>query len=327
MENTVKNPLKKRRRTIAALTAAGVLCAAFLTVLFTVIIPKNRQNKAMELMDAGEYDAAYEILQKIGKDEIVALSKYDRAAGAIAAGDLKGAAALLEGLDYKGSKALLEKCYVDIYGQEEYEYVRSLEIGSSYVFGTYEQDNDLSNGKEPIEWIVLDKKGGSVLLISKYGLDAQPYNTINLSVTWDTCSLRKWINDTFLNAAFSAAEQAMIPASPVTADKNPSFPGRAGSETTDQVFLLSIPEVQRYMPAMELKKCVPTAYAIAQEVWDRETNEKGKRDTCSWWLRTPGWDLRHTAEVDYGCDVYAFGDLLHLTHVAVRPAMWLTPKP
>lgn len=29
------------------------------------------------------------------------------------------------------------------------------EIGSTVFFGSYEQDNDISNGKEEIEWIVL----------------------------------------------------------------------------------------------------------------------------------------------------------------------------
>ena len=45
------------------------------------------------------------------------------------------------------------------------------------TFGTYEQDGNTGNGAEPIEWYVLDEKDGKTLLISKYILDAQPYDT------------------------------------------------------------------------------------------------------------------------------------------------------
>ena len=52
-----------------------------------------------------------------------------------------------------------------------------LAVGSIITFGAYEQDNNTRNGKEPIEWQVLEIKGGRALLISKYGLDAKRYNT------------------------------------------------------------------------------------------------------------------------------------------------------
>ena len=41
----------------------------------------------------------------------------------------------------------------------------SVNIGEYVTFGHYEQDNNLENGKEPIEWKVLDKKDGRVLLL------------------------------------------------------------------------------------------------------------------------------------------------------------------
>ena len=49
-------------------------------------------------------------------------------------------------------------------------------VGNIVAFGRYEQDNDLTNGPEPIEWIVLDVVDGEktkALLLSKYGLDAK----------------------------------------------------------------------------------------------------------------------------------------------------------
>lgn len=51
------------------------------------------------------------------------------------------------------------------------------QVGDCVEFGTYEQDNDASNGKEAIEWLVLEVQNGKILIISKYGLDCRPYNT------------------------------------------------------------------------------------------------------------------------------------------------------
>ena len=49
----------------------------------------------------------------------------------------------------------------------------SYQVGDTVVFGHYEQDNDLSNGKEPIEWIVVTRYGNRYLLISKKVLNYQ----------------------------------------------------------------------------------------------------------------------------------------------------------
>ena len=48
--------------------------------------------------------------------------------------------------------------------------------GDYFTFGAYEQDNNLANGPEPIEWIVLAKEEKKILIISRYGIDACPYN-------------------------------------------------------------------------------------------------------------------------------------------------------
>ena len=52
-----------------------------------------------------------------------------------------------------------------------------VEAGNVITFGHYEQDNDLSNGAEPIEWLVLTEEEGRMLLLSRYGLDGQPYHS------------------------------------------------------------------------------------------------------------------------------------------------------
>ena len=122
-----------------------------------------------------------------------------------------------------------------------------------YVYlGTYEQDNNLENGPEPIEWIILDvvseKKPGAktathkALLLSAYALDAQPYNTNYTPITWKQSTLRTWLNDDFLNTAFSEEEQAIIMAS--KADNSDDQGNNADAPETLRVDLLLDPWIK-----------------------------------------------------------------------------------
>lgn len=48
-------------------------------------------------------------------------------------------------------------------------------VGNYMTFGIYPQTK-AGDDKIPIEWLVLDREGDKALLLSRYGLDAQPYN-------------------------------------------------------------------------------------------------------------------------------------------------------
>ena len=120
------------------------------------------------------------------------------------------------------------------------------EAGGYITFGSYEQDNNLENGKEAIEWLVLDVKDGKALVISKYVLDYQLYHAKWENFTWGSCSSRTWLNDTFFHTAFSADEQAKILTSTVDNPANPFFDATDSSPTNDKLFLLSIQEADKY---------------------------------------------------------------------------------
>ena len=189
------------------------------------------------------------------------------------------------------------------------------------TFGTYEQDNILSNGKEPIEWLVLAKEENRVLMISRYALDCQPYNTGQTDVTWETCTLRTWLNGTFLNTAFSSEEQAMIPTVTVSADKNPMYSTNPGKMTKDMVFLLSIPEANRYFQDDLTRRCAMTAYA-------REQVPKKFSLEAYWWLRSPGYNQYYAAHVDPYRGPYLrininYGINVDRSDFVVRPALWI----
>lgn len=75
---------------------------------------------------------------------------------------------------------------------EEMAVIADAAVGDIVTFGSYEQDNDLENGMEPVEWYVLDKEDGEATLMSVYLLDWQSYNEDFIDMTWEDCTLRSW---------------------------------------------------------------------------------------------------------------------------------------
>lgn len=207
---------------------------------------------------------------------------------------------------------------VEKYGKEWADTVKNASVGDTITFGAYEQDNNTSNGKEAIEWTVLDKDGMSLLLVSKQSLDCQQYNTSYTNVTWESCSLRKWMNGTFLNNAFSAEEQSQIQNTNVSADKSPKYSTNPGNATTDKVFLLSITEAEKYFSSDSARQCSATAYAKAQGAYTSTGN-----GNCWWWLRSPGIRQDDAAAVTYDGSVSYSGLYVNYVSDAVRPALWI----
>ena len=89
------------------------------------------------------------------------------------------------------------------------------------TYGHYEQDNNTSNGKEAIEWVVLkyNSTTGQALLLSRYGLDAHRFDA-NTYQGWDKSKIRTWLNSTFLGNAFSSKEQEGIATTTVKTGNN-----------------------------------------------------------------------------------------------------------
>lgn len=185
-----------------------------------------------------------------------------------------------------------------------YEYYSEPE---TVVFGHYEQDNDVSNGPEPIEWEILDTDGDRILLLSKYALDSQYYYETDIPVSWGRSDLRGWLNANFLYDAFTEAQQTQI--LPVTLEKN------AGA---DQLFLLSLDEVNRYFADNTERLCKATDYALAQNAYVSPTTGG------SWWLlRTPGKTDQHVMSVNSDGSIDREGGTVSSIRGGVRPAMWV----
>ena len=190
--------------------------------------------------------------------------------------------------------------------------------GSHILFGSYEQDNDLFASVRPIEWRVLERKDNRILVISEYGLEGEPYHKKRTSVTWETSSLRAWLNSEFLNTAFTPNERAMIPTVKTVNERNPKFGTDGGNDTEDKVFILSIAEAKNYFPTKGDRMCTPTAYTLAKGCYANKDSGR-----CWWWLRSPGDDQGHVARMDIDGTLLYDGYFAARTTGAVRPALWI----
>ncbi len=184
-------------------------------------------------------------------------------------------------------------------------------VPENLTFGQYEQDGDLSNGTERIEWTVLDQKDGYLLIVSDYGLDCQPYNSDQMSADWESSTLRRWLNEDFLNAAFSNLEQELIAAASEVTENG----------VADRVFLLSQDEIELYYPSIisaggEELVLQPTQYAK-----DKGAYVSGNGNTW-WWVRSESSFPVCVGDAGMFFNVTEHGNVNAIDTV-VRPAMWI----
>lgn len=334
-ENAEEKERKAKERKNKRLTVAFVLVVLIACVVgwfvVTRVIPNNKYQRAVALRENGQYDDAIAAFAELGEysdaNEQIAETKYQQGKALLSAKNYDDAARILISIQgYKDVDKLLEKDDNMIAAARDAKFA----VGNYVSFGTYPQTK-AGNDATPIEWLVLARDGNKALLISRYGLDAQRYNKDTTSVTWETCTLRTWLNGTFYNKAFSSAEQAAILTTNVDNSKNQCYSGwstNGWKNTQDKVFLLSYAEANKYFgvtyynSSNTKSRVAPTAYAIAHGAWTSSSDKTADSVNAGWWwLRSPGSDQRSAAYV------FADGSLYDLSvgsdSASVRPALWV----
>lgn len=149
-------------------------------------------------------------------------------------------------------------------------------------FGNYIQKDTNGDGKvtdedekQPIKWRVLSvEEDGTALLLADKLLDMQPFDK-NRKSDWEDCTLRTWLNSTFLNAAFTEAEQEAIAETELETE--------SAATVTDNIYLLSLEEVSNpeygFHPSSDCESNTRKAESTDLSVFNNV-----------WWLRTPRKD-------------------------------------
>lgn len=234
-------------------------------------------------------------------------------------------------------------------------------VGDIITMGTYEQDN-ISNGKESLNWQILDIKDGKALIISCPVLDCKEFSETADIAGWSESSLRKWLNTDFYESAFSDSEKSIIT---LTEINNPgTYVGYDDSgcwtvsntvsnletilseadgqdNTQDRIFLLSIDEANKFFASDNDRKAFLSDYGT--EIFiklgfeqaqngniDEDTirgyyeqeTSKYGRGFCNWWLRSPGIIEDAAAAVDYNGSA-GQSMAVNAKDGGVRPAMWI----
>ena len=172
---------------------------------------------------------------------------------------------------------------------------KGCQVGDVVEFGSYEQDGNASNGKEPIEWRVLAVEGNRAYVVSQKALDAHAFNADEDDGNdWNSSDLKKWLENDFASQAFTGDEMKEINGAPT---------------------LLSVDEVNKYFKSDNDRICMPTQQAVSNGAWTSDDN-----GACGWWLRPPA-DSLYAAGVD--ADGYVCSDDGDISAVSVRPALWV----
>ena len=302
----------------------GLVAAALSLILLGtlvyiyVLVPSNKYKNAVNLVESGNYDDAIAVFSELGsyKDSEYKIKEttYKKADHLYETHELIEAASIFNNLRFDDSENRLK--------QIKEEMIKNADIGDSVLFGDYEQDGNFDNGKEMIEWTVLDKQDGSILVISKFGLEAQAFNSDASEVYWEDSTLRSWLNGRFPDNAFARETPSDVLQSVLINYRYPEDDSEDVEnlvleeyETRDRIFLLSSEELENYFADEESRKCLATEYAIESGV------PAGAEGSCSWWLRSPG---NGRDMVEYVWDQYgSVASSAQILIQAIRPAMWL----
>ena len=218
----------------------------------------------------------------------------------------------------------------------------------SILLGKYEQDDNYENGKEDIEWMLLerDEKNKEALLICKYVIDNKCYNDyMENELTWKNCSLRNFLNTTFFDMAFSNNEKEIIAE---TENSNnchlfdPPMTSSYGSEyeksVKDKIFILGYEELEKYFnedfASFGDENCTtqsfPTKYANNVKNYGitigRNEEKDNKYESCYYWLRDIGRSVEFASICSSIGRGYTYGFLVNSHSIGVRPAMWVKYK-
>ncbi len=247
-------------------------------------------------------------------------ARYEQALSLADAGDAAGAYALFTQLgNYRDAATQAER----LIKQDVLLPCRAAEKGDTVAFGRYEQDDNPGNGPEPMDWIVLDKVDGKLLLLSSTCLAGKAYNAESfVPVTWETCSLRAWLGGEFFDSAFLVREREAVVSVVNRNDDHSTVGTPGGKDTEDRVFLLSESDAVIYLNNDYSQDTIGRAMASDDAVANGlQTDEDG---LCAWWLRSPGMYEYIAQFVDRQGKPYPNGGSTDIDYLfGVRPALWV----
>lgn len=125
------------------------------------------------------------------------------------------------------------------------------------IFGNYWQEDtnddgvvDTSDDKQPITWQILEEyEDGTALVLADKILDSKSYTKNYKDCTWENSDIRLWLNGKsdgdFYKEAFNTSERSAIKEVQLVNDDNTSEGTEGGNNTSDNVFILSLNDMNK----------------------------------------------------------------------------------
>lgn len=105
---------------------------------------------------------------------------------------------------------------------------------------------------------------------------------------------------------------------------NVKYGTKGGNNTQDKIFLLSLDEVNKYLPNENQRAIKVTQYAIKQGAWVCDSDDcREDYGNGFWWLRSPGHDQDDATFVLRNDSISGSGDYVDDDDCAVRPALYI----
>ncbi|MDE6231793.1 MAG: fibronectin type III domain-containing protein [Lachnospiraceae bacterium] len=230
-------------------------------------------------------------------------------------------------------------------GDATYDYATSDSGSEDDNYYDWEDDTTYHYFRcEPVKWRVLKTDEKSAMLLSDIVLDDREYNTKYKDVTWETSTIRSWLNgygaeknqedinygsSNFIDNAFTSQEKSAIADTKVVNNDNLNYDTEGGNDTVDKLFLLSESEVYTDNAAAygfvsnsstddEARRCKSSDYAKAMGVY---SSTLAGYKYCYWWLRSPGYSSDSAAYVYGDGYIGSSGDSVSDCNDGVRVAL------
>ncbi len=177
-------------------------------------------------------------------------------------------------------------------------------VGDTITFGSYEQDSEKWEHKEPIEWLVLARKKDRMLIITKYCIEG---SDVFCDYANERYTALNWLNNTFVNYAFNYEEKKIM--------KNRLF-------RHNKLFFLKSYEVEKHFISSEARVTKATVYAVAHE--SGSYTDK----FCEWFIASRTSFGRLDEVVDRFGEISSPSVKSYRGYycAGIRPAMWIDLK-
>lgn len=213
----------------------------------------------------------------------------------------------------------------------------TIERGRTVCFGKYA--NPEFSDPETLHWDVVDVREDKALLVSSEILAVSKYCLYQDDISWKNSMVRRFLNEEFLENAFTEQERDAILTTRIPTSDNPDYCVRTEEGTEDKIFILSVEEVLKYLnpdKPEDIERKEHEFYGEEQRWYKMNTAFVDKEpsmdvyyekdldllESCPWWLRTPGKENTYISTIDCAARVDVCGEEVE-NELGICPALWV----